>query len=146
MTVSWEKTFPRLMMSLLKWSEWFDVTFAFDLLFKSFEVGMAVNWICLSRGHLFFTNTPCVMDWCVVYVYTGPSNVHVARVRSKKYMPSISPIISFSILSTAIISSLYNVIQMRCPLLTAQQNSAHWRRPWGIVRRKICFCTLFPGS
>jgi hypothetical protein len=33
------------------------VTLAFDILFKSFNVGMAVIGICHSQGHLCFTNT-----------------------------------------------------------------------------------------
>jgi hypothetical protein len=31
----------------------------FDLLIKSFNMGVAVSGICLSRGHLYFTNTSC---------------------------------------------------------------------------------------
>ena len=38
-----------------------DVNLAFDLFFKNFDVGMAVNGICHPRGHLCFTNTSCFL-------------------------------------------------------------------------------------
>jgi hypothetical protein len=45
-----------------------DVNLAFDLFFKSFDVGMAVNGICHSRGHLCFINTSCCCFFCFASV------------------------------------------------------------------------------
>jgi hypothetical protein len=51
------------------------VNLAFDLFFKSFDVGMAVSGICHSRGHLCFTNT----SWFFVFFFSFQRGVEAVN-------------------------------------------------------------------